>query len=63
MEFESSTYIVNENAGQVEVCVIVTSHCPVAHDFSLVLVNVEYSAGKILLVGIVRGNFHSTFFR
>ena len=56
MEFESLTYTANENAGQVEVCVAVTSqnyNCPVAHDFSLVLVNEEYSAGKILLAGIV----------
>ena len=56
MEFESLTYTVNENAGQVEVCVAVTSqnyNCPVAHDFSLVFGNEEYSAGKILLAGIV----------
>ena len=47
------TYTVNENAGQVEVCVNITSqhsYCPVAYDFSLVLVNIEGSASKILSI-------------
>ena len=37
VEFDSLTYTVNENAGQVEVCVTVTSqnyNCPVVYDFS-----------------------------
>ena len=44
------TYIVNENAGQVQVCAAITSrhiYCPVAYDFSLVLENIEGSASKI----------------
>ena len=47
--FERSTYTVDENVGQEEVCVVVTgqsSLCPVTQDLSLVLVNIEQSAGK-----------------
>ena len=42
-----------EDAGQVEVCVAITSrhsYCPVAYDFSLVLVNIEGSASKISIL-------------
>ena len=50
MEFERTAYSVRENAGQVEVCVAITSrhsHCPVAYDFSLLLMSEGGSAGKI----------------
>ena len=50
MEFESTAYSVRENEGQVEVCVAITSrhsHCPVAYDFSLLLMSEGGSAGKI----------------
>ena len=50
MEFERTAYRVRENAGQVEVCVAITSrhsYCPVAYDFSLLLMSEGGSAGKI----------------
>ena len=50
VEFERTAYSVRENAGQVLVCVAITSrhsYCPVAYDFSLVLMSDGGSAGKI----------------
>ena len=40
MEFERTVYIVREKAGQVQLCVAITSrhsYCPVGYDFSLIL--------------------------
>ena len=53
MEFEKTAYAENENAGQVLVCVVVTSrhsYCPVGYDFSLVLGNIPGSASKISIL-------------
>ena len=50
MGYESSAYTVRENAGSVEVCVTIASQyngCPVQYNFSLVVVDLPGSAGKM----------------
>ena len=50
---EKSSYSVREDVGHVEVCVVVTSPtsgCPVAYNFSVLVVNLAGSAGVCVCV-------------
>ena len=60
MQFERTAYSVRENAGQVLVCVVITSrhsYCSVGSEFSLLLAHVPGSASKIsILISVSYAN-------